>query len=105
MITSALSLFDRLGPVTQGGATGTVAPTGETGIPAASFGSVMKDLAADAVGTLQEAESVSANALQGKAETREAVDAVMSAEQSLQAAIAIRDKIVSAYLEISRMAI
>jgi flagellar hook-basal body complex protein FliE len=29
----------------------------------------------------------------------------MSAEQSLQAAIAIRDKIVSSYLEISRMAI
>ena len=29
----------------------------------------------------------------------------MSAEQSLQTAIAIRDKIVSAYLEVSRMAI
>ena len=36
---------------------------------------------------------------------REVVDAVMSAEQTLQAAVAIRDKIVSAYLEISRMAI
>jgi flagellar hook-basal body complex protein FliE len=29
----------------------------------------------------------------------------MAAEQTLQASIAIRDKIVSAYLEISRMAI
>jgi flagellar hook-basal body complex protein FliE len=29
----------------------------------------------------------------------------MNAEQSLQAAVAIRDKIVSAYLEVSRMAI
>jgi flagellar hook-basal body complex protein FliE len=29
----------------------------------------------------------------------------MSAEQTLQAAIAIRDKIVTAYLEVSRMAI
>ena len=29
----------------------------------------------------------------------------MSAEQALQAAVAIRDKIVTAYLEISRMAI
>jgi flagellar hook-basal body complex protein FliE len=36
---------------------------------------------------------------------RSVVDAVMSAEQSLQAAVAIRDKIVTAYLEISRMAI
>jgi flagellar hook-basal body complex protein FliE len=32
-------------------------------------------------------------------------DAVMSAEQSLQAAVAIRDKLVQAYLEISRMQI
>ena len=38
-------------------------------------------------------------------DTREAVDAVMNAEQSLQAAIAIRDKVVSAYLEISRIQI
>jgi flagellar hook-basal body complex protein FliE len=29
----------------------------------------------------------------------------MSAEQSLQTAIAVRDKVVSAYLEISRMSI
>ena len=33
------------------------------------------------------------------------VDAVMSAEQALQAAVAIRDKIVTAYMEVSRMAI
>ena len=51
------------------------------------------------------AEQVSVKALQGDADAREVVDAVMSAEQSLQAAVAIRDKIVSAYLEISRMAI
>jgi flagellar hook-basal body complex protein FliE len=44
-------------------------------------------------------------ALRGEADTREVVDAVMSAEQSLQAAIAIRDRIINAYLEVSRMAI
>jgi flagellar hook-basal body complex protein FliE len=65
----------------------------------------MGQIAADAVGTLQGAEAVSLKALQGKADTREAVDAVMNAEQSLQAAISIRDKIVQAYLEVSRMAI
>ena len=53
----------------------------------------------------QQAEQVSVAALQGQADVREVVDAVMSAEQALQAAIAIRDKIVAAYLEISRMAI
>ena len=36
---------------------------------------------------------------------REVVDALMSAEQSLQTAIAIRDKLVTAYLEVSRMQI
>ena len=57
------------------------------------------------VNNLQQAEQLSAKALQGDADMRAVVDAVMSAEQSLQAAVAIRDKIVSAYLEISRMAI
>jgi flagellar hook-basal body complex protein FliE len=58
-----------------------------------------------AVGSLEGAESASLRALQGDIDTREIVDSVMSAEQTLQAAIAIRDKIVTAYLDISRMAI
>ena len=61
--------------------------------------------ATSAVENLQQAEQLSAKALQGDGDMRSVVDAVMSAEQSLQAAVAIRDKIVSAYLEISRMAI
>ena len=56
--------------------------------------------------TLQGAEKLSITAMQGgEVPTREVVDAVMSAEQALQTSIAIRDKIVTAYLEISRMAI
>jgi flagellar hook-basal body complex protein FliE len=54
---------------------------------------------------LRQAEQLSLAGLQGKADTREVVDAVMSAEQALQAAVAIRDKIVTAYLEVSRMGI
>jgi flagellar hook-basal body complex protein FliE len=37
--------------------------------------------------------------------TRDVVDAIMTAEQSLQTATAIRDKLVTAYLEIARMQI
>ena len=44
-------------------------------------------------------------ALQGKASVQQVVEAVMSAERQLQTAIAVRDKVVAAYLEISRMAI
>lgn len=104
MITTALGLIDRIAQAGEAGKAGSATP-GATGIPAATFGSVMGQITADAVGTLQGAEAVSLDALQGKADTREAVDAVMNAEQSLQAAISIRDKIVQAYLEVSRMAI
>lgn len=71
----------------------------------ASFAAMLTRAAGDAIGTLQQAEQVSVQALQGEADIRQVVDAVMSAEQSLQAAVAIRDKIVTAYLEVSRMAI
>ena len=73
--------------------------------PETSFAAALEAASGRAVETLHGAEALSLKALQGEVETREVVDAVMSAEQTLQAAIAIRDKIVSSYLEISRMAI
>ena len=54
---------------------------------------------------LRHAEAVSISGIKGMASTQEVVEKVMAAEQSLQAAIAVRDKVVSAYLEVSRMAI
>ena len=69
------------------------------------FTDVMADMATDVVGKLQYAEKVSLDAVQGKANTREVVDSLMSAEQSLKTAIAIRDKIVTAYLDVTRMQI
>lgn len=71
----------------------------------AGFGTVLGQTLGQTVGRLENAETLSLRALQGDADTREVVDSVMSAEQSLQSAIAIRDKIVTAYLEVSRMAI
>lgn len=70
-----------------------------------SFANMVGEAATRVADNLQQAEQLSMKALQGEGDTRAVVDAVMSAEQSLQAAIAIRDKIVSAYLEISRMTI
>ncbi|WEX08306.1 flagellar hook-basal body complex protein FliE [Chelativorans sp. AA-79] len=70
-----------------------------------AFAAMVSELATSTVSRLEAAETLSVKALEGEADTRAVVDAVMSAEQSLQTAIAIRDKIVSAYLEISRMAI
>lgn len=70
-----------------------------------SFAAMVSEAANRTIDTLQGAEQVSVKALQGDADMRQVADAVMNAEQSLQAAVAIRDKIVTAYLEVSRMAI
>lgn len=85
----------------SGLASAAAAPTG-----GAAFVDALGDAARNVVNKLEHSESLSLQALQGgDIQTRDVVDAVMSAEQSLQAAIAIRDKIVTAYLEVSRMAI
>lgn len=70
-----------------------------------SFSQVLGDMATETVGSLRASETKSFESIQGKANTREVVDAVMSAEQTLQTAIAIRDKVVTAYLEVARMQI
>lgn len=71
----------------------------------ASFADVMKDTATSMVGDLKNAEHVSFESIAGKASTRQLVDAVMTADRSLQTAVAIRDKLVSAYLDITKMPI
>ncbi|CVI59641.1 MULTISPECIES: flagellar hook-basal body complex protein FliE [Agrobacterium] len=77
-------------------------PAQQTG---ASFASVLGNVSIDAMNNLKKAEVASFEGIQGKANTREVVDAMLSAEQSLQTAIALRDKIVSAYLDITKMQI
>ncbi len=77
-------------------------PAQQTG---ASFASILGNMSVDAMNNLKKAEVASFEGIQGKANTREVVDAMLSAEQSLQTAIALRDKIVSAYLDITKMQI
>lgn len=69
------------------------------------FSDILSQVAANGVETMKRAESASIMGLQGQASVQQVVEAVMSAEQSLQTAIAVRDKVVAAYQEISRMAI
>ena len=90
-----------------GGAT-TTAPTsgtvaGQTN--QTSFASILGGITSNMVQDLRSAETTSMNGIMGKASTREVVDAVMAADQSLQTATAFRDKIVSAYLDITKMPI
>jgi len=68
-----------------------------------SFASIMGNMATDAVNSLKGAESMSFAGIKGTATTREVVDSMLQAEQTLQTAIAIRDKVVSAFLEVTKM--
>ena len=70
-----------------------------------NFASVLGSMTTDAMNSVRAAETKSFEGIQGKANTREVVDAVLQAQQSLNTAIALRDKIVNAYLEISKMPI
>lgn len=81
---------------------------GVHGTPAATptdFGDLMAQFASGVRNDLRTGEAMSISGIQGKASAQQVVEAVMSAEQSLQTAVAIRDKVVAAYLELSRMAI
>lgn len=83
----------------QGGA----AAAGSVG--ATDFGSVLATLARDTMTTMKGGEAAAISGIQGKASTQKVVEAIMSAEQALQVAISVRDKVVQAYQEIGRMAI
>jgi flagellar hook-basal body complex protein FliE len=72
---------------------------------AVDFSAMLGQLAASASGALKTAEAASFAGVRGQASVQQVVDAVMSAEQTLHGTIAIRDKVVAAYLEISRMQI
>ena len=71
----------------------------------ADFGNLLGGLFASTADNVKKAEAVSVAGIKGQATVQQVVEAVMNAEQSLQAAIAVRDKVVTAYLEISRMQI
>jgi flagellar hook-basal body complex protein FliE len=71
----------------------------------ASFAAVMSNVTNGAINTLKEAENASFAGIKGTMDTREVVDKVMQADQTLQTAIALRDKVVSAFLDITKMQI
>jgi flagellar hook-basal body complex protein FliE len=69
------------------------------------FTSVLSDLAKQAVATIKAGEDVAVKGIQEKVPMQEVVRSVMEAQASLQTTIALRDKAVMAYQEITRMAI
>jgi flagellar hook-basal body complex protein FliE len=70
-----------------------------------SFASVLGNMASNMVGDLRQAENASFAGIKGTMDTRQVVDAVMQANQSLQTAMAFRDKLISAFQDITKMTI
>jgi flagellar hook-basal body complex protein FliE len=81
------------------------APAEQAGSTPGDFSNMISQMIAQTAEALHRAEGASIAGIHGKASVQNVVEAVMGAEQSLQAAIAIRDKVTAAYLELSRMSI
>ncbi|MFN3689117.1 flagellar hook-basal body complex protein FliE [Salinarimonas sp.] len=83
-----------------------IAPTAGAGaVSGLDFGAVLTDVASKGVSAIANAEAASIKGIRGEASIQQVVEAVLEAERTLQTAIAVRDKVVQAYQEISRMAI
>ena len=73
--------------------------------PGQSFSDLLGDSIKGAIEAGKNSEAVSAKAIAGKADLNEVVTAVTNAEVTLQAALAIRDRVIQAYQDIVRMPI
>lgn len=102
-IRTPLSITETKTNATSTGATSSVGQP--YGTQQADFSDVLAKVTSDAMTTVRTGEAAAISGIQGKASVQQVVEAVMSAEQTLQTAMAVRDKVVAAYQEVSRMAI
>ncbi len=70
-----------------------------------SFGDILKSTAQNAVKTMRAGETMAAQAVIGKAELTDVVQAINAADLTLQTVVAVRDKMIAAYQDIMRMPI
>jgi flagellar hook-basal body complex protein FliE len=80
-------------------------PVGDVKAAAPSFGDLVAQSINDAVESGKSGENVSMQAISGRADLADVVEAVNAAEVSLQTVVSIRDRVLSAYQEILRMPI
>ena len=69
------------------------------------FGELVKQAAQSTVDSLKQGEAATLQAVAGKADIAQVVTAVSNAEVTLQTAVAVRDRVIQAYLDILRMPI
>jgi flagellar hook-basal body complex protein FliE len=84
---------------------GNLAPSTPELTQPSDFTSMLTGMITDTANAVKTAESTSVAAVHGSASIQQVAEAVYAAEMTLQGAIAVRDKITAAYLELSHMAI
>jgi flagellar hook-basal body complex protein FliE len=95
----AIKAFQQAARLGQGGLEPRAAP--EQG----SFADMVGRMVGQAVESGTKAEAVTAQAVAGEADLMDVVTAVTNAELTLQAVVAVRDRVINAYQEIMRMPI
>ncbi|MCE7887095.1 MAG: flagellar hook-basal body complex protein FliE [Alphaproteobacteria bacterium PRO2] len=70
-----------------------------------SFSDFLQKKASDVLDTMKASEKTSAQAVTGEADLTDVVQAVTSAEVTLQTVVALRDRLIAAYQDIMRMPI
>lgn len=79
-------------------------PAAQAGPAAApSFAGLVREGLSATVDTLERSEATVVAGLSGKASVQQVVEAVSTAELSLQKVTAVRDRVIAAYQEIARM--
>ena len=101
--------IDIANPAAAASAYANIAKVAQTpGVEAAkgpSFTDYIKQAAVESVETMQAGEKASADAILGKASLTDVVEAVTSAELTLQTVVALRDRMLQSYQDIMRMPI
>lgn len=73
--------------------------------PSADFGQILQSVVRDGVATLKAGEAAAIQGVEGKLPAQHVVESVLAAERAFQTGLALRDKVVSAFQELTRMSI
>jgi flagellar hook-basal body complex protein FliE len=100
MNVPAISALTQVDPFTSAASPSATQPSGGAG---ATFESALSQMLTNATDPLKQGEAAAIQGIQGSMSAYKVVDAVLGAQRSLQAALAVRDKAVAAFQELSRM--
>ncbi|MBY0226777.1 MAG: flagellar hook-basal body complex protein FliE [Hyphomicrobium sp.] len=92
-------------PANLAPAVGRSQPVPSPSVSEGGFGDVLSQMMKNVDESLRSAERLSVGALTGEVPLQKVVETVVAAEQTVQLTTAVRDKIVAAYVELTRMPI